>query len=332
MKQYDVYGIGHALVDTEIEVSDRFVRELHIDKGSMSLVSRARQDEVVHRLYGVHHRRTCGGSAANTVIGLAQFGGRAGFACKVADDADGRLFLDEMRTNGVITTPETASVKGAGPTGRCLVLITPDAERSMLTDLGVSESVSPAEVVEDAVKDATYVYVEGYLVTSPSGLAASREVLRMARAHGAKLALTFSDAGIVTHFREQFDQLLGEGVDLLFCNEREALAFTGCGQIHEASERLLTRAGQVAVTLGGRGALLREGRREIEVIAAPVDAVDTTGAGDLFAGGLLYGLTHGMTLGEAGRLACAAASELVTQYGARLDSEQSRVILQRLQA
>lgn len=328
MHAYDVYGIGNALVDLELEVPDAFLTRLGIQKGSMTLVDEARQREILEQAPTGQHKRSCGGSAANTIIGVAQFGGKAYHSCKVAADPMGDFFAQAMVECGVETNLH--GQRETGTTGRCIVLITPDGERSMCTHLGISADVAPRDVVESALKQARYAYVEGYLVSSPSGLEAAMTTLELARQHGVQRAFTFSDAAMVRFFRAGIDRIVASGLDLIFCNEAEALAYADTPDLEAAKTILRDQAPLCCITLGGRGALILQGAREIEVVAPPAQVVDTNGAGDLFAGAFLYGLTHGMPLGSSGRLACAASSVLVGQFGARLQATQAQQILARV--
>lgn len=328
MKQFDVYGIGHALLDMEFEVEPGLLQRMGVEKGTMTLVDHARQQELMSHLDAQRAKRSCGGSAANTIIGVAQFGGAAFHSCKVADDAEGAHYARELLANGVGN--RLAERKGDdGATGRCLVMITPDAERTMCTCLGISDTISPDDVVEEALREAEYLYLEGYLVTSPKGLETVLGAARLARLHGVKVALTFSDPNIVHYFRAGLDAVLDVGVDLLFCNEREALTYAGVEEMGKALTRLQDRAGAWCVTLGNQGAIVHDGAQEHRIPGQEVTAVNTNGAGDLFAGAFLYGVTHGMGFEGAGQLACSAAAVLVTQFGARLQPGQAQEILRR---
>lgn len=325
MTRYDVYGIGHALVDMEFHVSDAFLAEAGLHKGSMTLVDASRQKELLQRIGPHSFHRSCGGSSANTLIGLAQFGGRAFHACKVADDETGHFFAQEMRRDGVDNALEPPLPSGT--TGRCLVFITPDAERTLCTHLGISEAFSVDQLSESTLHQADYLYVEGYLVSSSSAREAAVEATRMARQQGIKTALTFSDSSMVTYFRDGLDAIIGPGLDLLFCNEVEALTYTQSDNLEQAKTRLTKIAPLIGLTLGTDGAALYNGSEWVAVPGVSVQAVDTNGAGDLFAGTFLFGITHGRSLVQAGQLACRASSVLVTQAGARLQTGQARAIL-----
>ncbi|MBF0184217.1 MAG: adenosine kinase [Magnetococcales bacterium] len=325
MKRYDVYGIGHALVDMEFQVSDTFLAEAGLQKGSMTLVDEARQQQLLHQLSGQPPHRACGGSAANTLIGLAQFGGRGFYSCQVAQDDAGDFFAQALLADGVDN--QLQPPRPQGTTGRCLVFITPDAERTMCTHLGISEQFSTGQLALPMMAQAEYLYIEGYLVSSPSGREATLAAARAARQQGVKTALTFSDTSMITYFRGGLEAITEPGVDLLFCNESEAMAFTGCQTLAQAKQQLAQIAQLVGLTLGAQGATIGHHGKWIDIPGQPVTAVDSNGAGDLFAGALLYGITHGMTLQQAGQLACRASSLLVTQPGARLQAGQARTIL-----
>jgi len=332
MHKYDVYGIGAALVDTEIEIEDHFLASAGIEKGMMTLVDEDRQNELLDVLsdHLMASRRASGGSGANSVIAAACFGGTAYYACKVADDDNGRFYADDMRRAGVDSIAEHRRFHGT--TGKCLVLISPDAERTMNTYLGISSELSTDEIDEEAIRQSKYVYIEGYQVTSPTGRAAAIRVRELAEQHGVKTSLSFSDPGIVAHFRDGLTEMVGSGVDLLFCNEQEALEWTGADSVEEAGRKLSSIARQWAITLGSEGALINDGRNVHRIASHPVKAIDTNGAGDMFAGAYLFGITNGFDAALAGQLASRAAAELVTHYGPRLPPARYKQILAEFNA
>ncbi|MBE9559466.1 MAG: adenosine kinase [Proteobacteria bacterium] len=320
MSKYDVYGLGNALVDMEFEISDQFLQDNSIDKGVMTLVDENQQHELIEQLDTFEGNKASGGSAANTLIAVSSMGGSSYYSCKVADDDLGHFYLNDLKTAKVDCNME-GKHKG-GITGKCLVMVTPDAERTMHTFLGVSSELSPYEVNEEAIKNAGYCYLEGYLTTSESGKAANIEARKIAETNNIKTALTFSDPFVAEHFRDGFTETLGDGIDLLFCNEVEALSYTQKNSIDEAVEVIKTFAKTFAITLGAEGAAVYDGSNLISIAANPVKAVDTNGAGDLFAGAFMYGLTHGKSFEEAGALASKASSIIVSQFGPRLKLEQ----------
>ena len=320
-KKYDVYGIGNALVDMEFEVTAEFLNKAKIEKGLMTLVDEERQAEIINTLHGTQHKRSCGGSAANTMIAVSQFGGQSFYSCKVASDETGDFYFKDLMDNGVHTNLSSSALE-SGVTGKCIVLITPDADRTMNTYLGITQTISTKELVEENIKNSTYIYIEGYLVASPTGKEAAIKAKKIAEDNGVKTALTFSDVNMVNFFSEGLAQMIGNGVDLLFCNEAEAFAFTKTQDLNEAIASLKKVAKSFAITLGAKGAYVFDSHEGIHVVTMPVTAVDTNGAGDLFAGTMLYGLTHQMSYANAAKMGCMASSTLVTQFGARLEKEQ----------
>jgi len=324
MKEFNVYGIGNALVDMEFEVTDAFLQKMQVAKGLMTLVDENRQTELLEEFHGVQHKRNCGGSAANTLIAVSQFGGQAFYSCKMANDEAGDFYFQDLLENGVQTNQERTREEGI--TGKCMVFITPDADRTMNSYLGITETFSPAELREESLKKSDYLYIEGYLVTSATGITAAIKAKEMAESHGVRTSITLSDPGVVAHFKEGFLKIIGAGVDLLFCNEQEAMAFTGKQSIEDAAIELKKIAKTFAITLGAKGAFVFDGNHDIEIVTPVVKPIDTNGAGDLFAGAFLYCITHGHSFGDAGRMACHAASVLVTQFGARLEKEHAQEI------
>lgn len=327
-RKYHVYGIGAALVDTEIEVEDKELTAFGIEKGLMTLVDEARQQSLMAQLedHLVVARRASGGSAANSIIAVSCFGGDCYYSCKVADDENGHFYLADLSAAGVHHPGNGALAKGT--TGKCLVLITPDAERTMNTYLGISETISAANLDLDAVAASHYLYIEGYLVTSNSGRKACIVAREHAEENGTKTALSLSDPGLVAHFRSGLKEMIGQGVDLLFCNHEEALAWTGKADLSAAVEMMKAYARTFVITLGARGALTYDGSQVHEIAPTPVTAVDTNGAGDMFAGAFLYGITSGMNYRQAGELASIAAGNVVTQFGPRLHRDQHKTVLE----
>ncbi len=317
MARYDIYGMGNALLDTEVEVDDAFLARMGIEKGMMTLVDADRQRTLLNALtaHSPAHKRASGGSAANSIIAAQYFGSRAFFSCRVAHDDAGDFYLNDLEKAGVSVN---RNARGAGVTGRCLVMITPDAERTMHTFLGISETLSPVDLDDNAIRDARWTYLEGYLASSTTGREAALHAGRIARAASRQVAMTFSDPAMVQYFRDGLATMLGDGVDLLFCNHVEAQAWTGTTTIADAARLLKSIARSFVITCGGKGALAFDGTDFHDIAPTPVHAVDTNGAGDMFAGAFLHGLIHGMAFGEAGRLASAAAAKVVSNFGPRL--------------
>jgi sugar/nucleoside kinase (ribokinase family) len=263
------------------------------------------------------------------MIAVAQFGGKSFYSCKVANDETGNFYFKDLLDNGVETNLSNGALE-SGVTGKCIVLITPDADRTMNTFLGITSNFSTKELVADNIKNSNYLYIEGYLVASPTGKVAAVEAKKIAEAHNVKTAITFSDVNMVNFFGDGLKEMIGSGVDLLFCNEAEAYAYTKSNDLSVACAALKKIAKTFAITLGPKGAFVYDGKEEIHVVTMPVEAVDTNGAGDLFAGAMLYGINNGMTYAEAAKLGCFASSTLVTQFGARLKKEQAQKIKSQL--
>jgi len=329
MRKYDVYGIGNALVDIVTEVDENFFKENNIEKGVMTLVDEKHQHQLVKAIDMKKSRMACGGSAGNTVIAVNQFGGKSFYSCLVAKDPLGQFFIEDITRNGVQSNLQYENLP-EGITGKCLVMTTPDADRTMNTFLGISSFLSLKELDEEALKHSAYVYLEGYLVSSPKGLEALKEAKKIAERHQVLTSLTLSDPNMVKYFSSQFYELIGASVDMLFCNEEEALMITGTSKIQEARVKLKELSKRFAITLGANGALIYDGDTFIEIEPYPVRAVDTNGAGDMFAGAFLYGITHQHSFAEAGKLASLASSRVVSQYGPRLTPEDAKKVLKDL--
>lgn len=328
-KKYNVYGIGNAIVDIITEVEHDFFAKNEVEKGVMTLVDEKRQQHLMKAIDMSKSRLSGGGSAGNTVTAINQFGGKSFYSCLVAKDELGKFFLDDLKQNGVATnlTVETCP---EGESGRCLVMTSPDAQRTMNTFLGVSSFLSPDHLDEEAIKNAEYIYLEGYLVASPKGLEAMKEAKRLAEKHKVSVALTFSDPSMVKYFPTQMQEIVGASVDLLFCNDEEAMIYTGTNSIAEAREKLKGIAKRFVITLGANGALIYDGDTFINIEPYKVAAVDTNGAGDMFAGAFLFGITNGHSYAEAGKLASLASSKVVAQYGPRMKAEQLHKVLEQL--
>lgn len=324
-KNYDLYAIGNALVDMEYEVHDEFFLKHKIDKGLMTLVDEERQNYLLEALGTAPRKQQCGGSAANTAIACAQFGASTFYSCKVAKDPIGNFYFQDLQDNGVDCNLQHQD-REEGTTGKCLVLITPDAERTMNTFLGITSSISKLQVDPEAIRASKFIYMEGYLVASPSAREAAIHARRIAEAAGVKTALTFSDVNMVKFFREGLREMMGDGIDLLFCNEAEALAFTDTDDLALAREMIKTLARTFVITRGEHGALIYDGAAFIDIAAVPVKAIDTNGAGDMYAGAFLYGITNNHSFASAGKLASMAASRVVSQFGPRLKTEVAHEI------
>ncbi len=331
MKKYDVYCLGNALLDMEYEVTPKFIQTHGIEKGVMTLVDMARQEKLIDALDGDSLKKVAsGGSAINSVIALQHFGGKGFASIKLANDEIGQHYLRDIQAAGLDCNYNNHD-PGRGRSGTCLVLVTHDADRTMNTYLGISDQLSDKELNIEALKASAYLYVEGYLVTSDSALAAMLQAKEIARQHDVKVAFTLSDPAIVQFFRPQFEQFIGDGVDLLFCNEEEAKIYTETDSCQAAAEALKNIAKQFVITLGKSGSLLYDGQNFIRIDATEVAPVDTVGAGDMYAGAFLAALTQDKSWHYAGSLASAAATKVVTRYGPRLDAAEVNEIVVTLQ-
>ena len=328
-KKYQIYGMGNALVDIVTEVSDAFIAEHKIEKGLMTLVDEDRQVELVSAIDVQSAERQCGGSAANTIIGASQFGARCYYSCKVANDEWGEFYLKDLAANGVDTTL-TSDTLTDGITGKCLVMTTDDAERTMNTFLGITATYSPTEIDEAALAESEYLYIEGYLVTGDESRVAMKAAKRFAEENSVKTSITLSDPFVAQVFKDQMREVIGNGVDLLFCNEEEALNFTDTTSTNDAKEALKKIAKTFAITLGAKGALVFDGENEASIEPFPTKALDTNGAGDMFAGAFLYGITNGMDFARAGKLASLASSKVVSKFGPRIETTQAKALLEQI--
>lgn len=326
MKKYNVYGIGHALTDMEYEVTPEQLQALSIDKGVMTLVDEDRQQAIMQHFQALSCKKASGGSAANTMVAICQLGGTGFFSCKVADDDIGAFYRDDLVRCG-LETNLTEQAASAGVTGKCLVLVTPDTDRTMNTFLGISGGFSEVELVPEALAASEYLYMEGYLVSAPNSKAAAIKARDLAQNAGVKTSLSLSDPNMVQFFKEGLLEMIGPGLDFIFANEVEALKMADTDHLNDAIAHLKTLAPAFAITRGPNGSVVFDGTELLEIPPYPVKAVDTVGAGDMYAGAFLYGLTHNMSYLEAANLASAAAAKVVTQFGPRLEIAQTQALL-----
>jgi sugar/nucleoside kinase (ribokinase family) len=325
MSKYNIYGIGAALVDTEVEVSDAFLASAQIDKGVMTLVDELRQGELLAALASenAHMLRKCGGSVCNSVVAASSLGAKTFFSGKVADDADGQLYINDLQHAGV---DFQSAGQESGITGKCLVMVTDDAERTMNTFLGASEALSAREIDQAALVDSEWFYVEGYLVTDKARTLATKSAVETAKANNVKVAVSLSDPFVVAVFGDALRQVIGGGVDLIFCNKDEAMAFTGTDTREAAAESLKHFTKTFAITDGAKGAITFDGDALNQSKGVEAKAIDTNGAGDMFAGAFLYAITAGKSYTWAADLANDCAARVVAQFGPRLEASEFDVI------
>jgi sugar/nucleoside kinase (ribokinase family) len=314
MQDHDVVGIGNAIVDIIGRCDDGFLATHGRTKGSMQLVDAS----TVTALYGAMGPgiEISGGSVANTMVGVASFGGRAGFIGKTATDQFGEVFRHDIRAAGV--TFDTPPAAGGEPTGRSLILVTPDGQRTMNTFLGVSPQFGSGEVNADLIRSARIVYLEGYLFDRPEAKAAFRQAADIAAKAGRQVALSLSDAFCVDRHRAEFLDLVRNSVDILFANEAEVTSLYETSSFDEAARRAQADTKLAALTRSEKGSVILGDGQAVQIAAAPVaEVVDTTGAGDLYAAGFLFGVARGLDLEVAGRLGSLAAAEIISHIGAR---------------
>ena len=312
--EYDVVGIGNALVDVIAHAPDSFVDEHGLVKGSMDLVDTDRAVQLYKALGSAVEMS--GGSAANTMCGVASFGGRAAYIGKVTDDDLGQVFGHDLLAVGVQFRP--GGHRNEMPTGRCIIVVTPDAERTMNTFLGASSLLGIDDVDDAAVAAGKLLYMEGYLFDRGEAKAAFRHAAGVAHEAGGMVSLTLSDSFCVARHRHDFRDLVSDEVDLLFGNDAELISLYQTDTFDEAIAELRQHCQFAAITTGAAGSVIITGDEVIEVQAQPVRrVVDTTGAGDLYAAGFLYGVTTGRPLPECGRLGSIAASEVISHVGPR---------------
>ncbi|MFO7479115.1 MAG: adenosine kinase [Methyloceanibacter sp.] len=324
-KTYDVVGIGNAIVDILARCDEGFITKHDLTKGSMRLIDA----EEANRLYaamGPAVERS-GGSVANAIAGLASFGAKCGFIGRVAADQFGGIFRHDIRSLGVAygTLPAT----DGAPTARCLILVTPDGERTMNTFLGASVDFQPGDLDLGLISAAKIVYLEGYLFDRDAAKSAFREAARAAKAAGAKVALTLSDAFCVDRHREDFKALVKEGADIVFANEKEITTLYQVNSFAEAADAALQDCEMAVLTRSEAGSVIVAAGETIEIDAENVPrVVDLTGAGDLYSAGFLYGLTQGAALPECGRLGSLAAAEAISHIGARPEISLRKLALE----
>ncbi|MFQ5773370.1 MAG: adenosine kinase [Kiloniellaceae bacterium] len=323
----DVVGIGNAIVDVLAQADEAFLAAQGLAKGAMTLIDAGRAEEL-YALMGPAVE-VSGGSAANTVAGLASLGGRGAFIGKVRNDQLGGIFRHDVRAAGL--TFETPAATEGPPTARCLILVTADAQRTMGTYLGASVDLGPGDLDADLIERAKVTYLEGYLWDAPAAKEAFVQAARRAHEAGRKVALSLSDPFCVERHRESFRDLVNDHIDLLFANEAEIRSLYEVEAFDAALQKARGHCEVAVLTRSARGSVILSGEEVHVIDAEPVErVVDTTGAGDLYAAGFLYGYTQGKPLYECGRIASIAAAEVVSHFGARPETPLARLVAERL--
>lgn len=321
--KYDVLGIGNAIVDVLTHVDDGFLKNQSLEKGSMMLVSDIEAANIYEKLG--HCIECSGGSAANTIAGLASMGSRSSFIGKIKDDQLGRVFQHDIRAQGA--NFDTAATDFGPPTAHCLVLVTPDAERTMCTYLGACVDLNESDIDEESIRNSSVIYLEGYLWDPDAAKNAFRKAIKIAHNAGNKVALSLSDSFCVDRHHQEFVDLVKNDVDVLFANEDEIMKLYNTDDVNLAARQLQEDCEIGAITRGAKGCIVTNKDEIGHVQGRKIEKlVDTTGAGDLFAAGFLHAYTYGRSIGECGALGNLVASEVVTHIGARPDIDLKRFI------
>lgn len=321
-KLFDVCGLGNALIDLEIAVTDAFLESKRLEKGRMSLVSEKDQKLVLDALDAIPRQEAAGGSAANTMVGVSLLGGKSCYIGKTATDGAGRVYQSSMSSTGVAF--DVAPISGT--TGTCLVLVTPDGERTMQSHLGCSTLLTASDIQPTLISSSHILYIEGYLLGEPNSAAVVEHAMNIARASNVPIALTLSDPMLVHQVLKQVRHIAKKWVDIIFCNEYEAYAYTGFTDREKAIRRINQDVNLVFVTCGADGSLVCRDQEIQYIKGHQVPVLDTTGAGDNYAAGALYCLTHNMSPIQAGILGSFLSAKVVKGFGPRLQESMAHLI------
>ena len=329
--KYDISALGNALVDTQYKVSHDFLASVGLEADSMTLATSEEQAPIINKLIemGSESMSDCGGSATNSLVAAANYGSKCHHVCRVADDADGKKYLDSLRAAGVehigISSENTDM-----PTGKCLILVTPDAKRTMSSMLGVSAYLGASDIDYEVVENSKIFYIEGYMVTSDDNFNAVISVLEHLKEKDTIKALSLSDAGIVHGFRDKFELIESYGIDMVFCNDDEAVAFSNQQNINEAEEFYKSKSYMTIITKGSEGSVVIENGVKHLAEAEKIIPVDTNGAGDMFAGSFMHAYLEGNDITECAKFSNYASSKVVETFGPRLDSNGYAEVLNKL--
>lgn len=314
MKDIQLCGLGNGLVDIQYEVPESELSAIGLKKGEMLLVESDAQKKVLELYSNRPHNKCSGGAAANTVICFSQLGGKSAYKTVLGNDDFGHFYAQEFIDLGINLKAEMLDDY---PTGTCFVFITPDSERTMHTSLGATAFFGAKHIDEDIIKRSEWLYAEGYKFTAQSSTEALLYSIELAKKHNTKISVTFSDIFIIEHFRDNLEKVVRNS-DLVFCNENEAKCYTACDDINEAMEKLSQECPNVVITLGGNGSLVKWDGKIYNIPSYPAKPVDTTGAGDCFAGAFMYGIITTANPVVSGHLASAIGARVVSQLGARI--------------
>jgi sugar/nucleoside kinase (ribokinase family) len=326
MKKFQVVGIGNAMVDVLATADEAFLVANGIGKGIMQLIDMPRAVDLYSRIGPA--KEISGGSAANTIAGIAQLGGRTAYVGKVKDDQLGAIFAHDLRAQGAVYETPLAPKSADHETGRCIILVTADGERSMNTYLGWSEFLTPDDIFVDQMAAAEWIYLEGYRFDGPASHEAFAKAISACKGAGGQVSVTLSDPFCVERHRDAFRRMIRDDVDLLFANRAELCSMYQTDDFGAAMQAASAEVGIVACTEGEHGAHILSGGQHWHVPSVATRIVDATGAGDLFAGAVLWGITNGHDLETAGRMGCIAASEVISHVGARPEADLRRLFAQ----
>jgi sugar/nucleoside kinase (ribokinase family) len=320
LNKVDICGIGGSIVDQQYKVSHDLIEKAGLKLNEMRLASPEEHKKLIQLLAANNYipMSACGGSATNTIVATSYFGSNAHQLCSIANDTDGKLFLDSLTDAGVTYT-NTDHQNISLPTAKCIVLVTPDGKRTMSTCLGISSCFDSEKINLDCISNTNYVYIEGYMVTDNNDIILT--ILKKARDLNKNIVLSLSDPWVASTYKNNLLQWCSSPVELLFCNDAEALAFTDSITLDEAKEKLKSYASKFVITCGANGAIIYDGKSFITINAPLVNVIDTNGAGDIFAGAFLHRLIRHNTFKQAGEFAAEVAAKLVQHFGARLNKE-----------
>ena len=328
LTRFDVVAIGNAMVDVLANMDDEFLTKHNMPKGMMTLIDASSAETIYHHI-AQNGVECSGGSAANTAVGIAALGGKPAFIGKVADDKLGEVFRKDITKSGVYFT--TPCLENEKPTARCMVIVSPDAQRTMNTYLGACSKLSRRDIDEDLIRQAKIVYMEGYLWDRSEAKDALTYAVELAHKYNRKVSLSLSDPFCVNRHRDSFLHLIKNGVDILFCNEDEIKTLFNTNDPEEAFKKCKDLCGTVVITRGADGAVAVCGTERYEIPAEPINnVIDTTGAGDLFAAGFLTGFANDRTISECLQMGALAAAEIISHYGARPETSLSELIAKKV--
>ena len=329
--KYDISALGNALVDTQYMVSHEFLLRVGLEADSMTLSSAEEQTSIINKLIemGAESISDCGGSATNSLVAAANYGSDCHHVCRVSDDEDGRNYLDSLRSAGVKHIG-VSTENAEEPTGKCLILVTPDAKRTMISMLGVSAYLGKSDIDFDVVENSKIFYIEGYMVTSDDNFNAVISVLEHLNGKNVKKALSLSDSGIVHGFKEKFDLIESYGIDMIFCNDDEAIAFSGKDTLEDAVSFYKNKSYMTAITKGADGSVVISDGNEQLAPAEKITPIDTNGAGDMFAGSFMHAYLQGNSIERCAEFANYASSKVVETFGPRLSTDGYAEVLNKL--